>query len=174
MFKRNLRALGFTLVEVTMATTILGLGVIGFVDAVTIGSETVDTARKQQVASQIVYAEIEHLRASPWSTVANLPSTGTITIGSTGAISGNQTCFALCNGTAGQTGNDNALIQLARGFTCSFACTMLRPTAATASTVTYVQLVYTVNWTSNTGRAYSRTTQTFLGMNGLQLSYQKS
>ena len=165
---------GFTLVEVMMAAVILVVGFIGLIQAVTIGSETLDTARKQQVADQIMAAEIEQLRAGPWSTIANLPASATITIDMTGTASGNETCFALCNYTAGNGDDNAALAALAKGFTCSFTRTRLRPTGATAATVTFVQFVYTVTWTSNTGRAYSRTTETFLGMNGLHLSFQKS
>lgn len=162
------------MVEVIMATAILGVGFIGIIQGVTIGSEVLDTSRKQQVAAQIVSAEIERLRAGSWSTIANLPATGSITIDHTGAISGDQTSFALCNYTAG-VGDDNlSLSKLAKEFTCSFVRTRLRPTGATASTATFIKIVYTVSWTGNTGRAHSRSIETYLGKNGLHLSYQRS
>jgi prepilin-type N-terminal cleavage/methylation domain-containing protein len=170
----NSRRAGFTLVEVMMAATILVVGFIGLIQAVTIGSETLDTARKQQVATQIIAAEIEQLRAGAWATIANLPATATITIDSTGTASGNETSFALCNYTSGNGDDNTALLALAKGFTCSYTRTRLRPTGATASTVTFLKFVYTVTWTSNTGRTYSRTTETYFGMNGLHLSYQRS
>ncbi len=157
-----------------MAATILGVGFIGVIEGVTIGSEVLDTARKQQVASQIVTGEIERLRAGAWSAIANLPATAAITIGPTGAITGDQTCFALSNYTTAASDDNTALDQLAKGFTCSFVRTRIRPVSATASSVTFIKIVYTVNWTSNTGRARSRTIETYLGKNGLHLSYQRS
>lgn len=160
--------------EVMMATTILGVGFIGMIEGLTIGSEELDTTRRQQIAAQIVSAEIERLRASAWTTVANLPSSGSISIGTNGAISGDPVYFALSNYTTDSSDDNVALSRLGKGLTCSYTCTRLRPGMATASTVTFVRIVYTVSWTSNTGRAYSRTTETFLGKNGLHLSYQKS
>lgn len=157
-----------------MATTILLVGFIGLIQAVTIGSEALDTARKQQVANQIIAAEIEKLRGKAWSMVANLPATATITVGGSGAVAGDVTSFALSNYTAVATDDNAALCALARGFTCSLERARLRPAAATAATVTFVKLVYTVSWTSNTGRTHRHAVETFLGMNGLHLSYQQA
>lgn len=165
---------GFTLIEVMMATTILLAGFIGMIQAVTIGSESLDTARKQQIAAQIIASEVEKLRDGPWSRIAALPATGAIAIGAGGAITGDTTSFALSNHTAAVTDDNTVLASVARGFACSFTRTWLRPASASAGTVTYLKLVYTVTWTSNTGRKYSRRAETYLGMNGLHLSYQKS
>jgi Tfp pilus assembly protein PilV len=168
------RPFGFTMAEVMMATTILGVGFIGMIEGLTIGSEELDTTRKQQVAAQIVSAEIERLRSGQWSTIANLPTSGSIAISSTGAISGDPLYFALSNYTTDGSDDNLALSRLGKGLTCSYTCTRLRPGMATATTVTFVRIVYTVSWTSNTGRTYSRSTETYLGKNGLHLSYQKS
>ncbi len=157
-----------------MASVILAVGFIGLIQAVTIGSETLDTARKQQVATQIMDAEIERLRGLDWNTLANFAASGAIAIDNTGVISGDETRFALSNYTAVNSDDNTALSGLAHGFTCSFTRTRLRPASATASNVTYLKFVYTVSWTSNTGRAYSRSTETYLGVNGLHLSFQKS
>jgi len=171
---RTAGAHGFTLVEVMMAATILVVGFIGLIEAVTIGSETLDTAGKQQAATQLVSTEIEQLRAGPWSTLANLPATATITIDRNGTAAGDETAFAVCNYTAGSGDDNTPLLLRAKGFTCSFTRTRLRPTGATSANVTFLELVYTVTWTSNTGRTYSRITKTYLGMNGLHLSFQQS
>ena len=174
---RSTRALsngGYTIVEVLMATAILGIGFIGLIQGMTIGSEELDTSRKQQVATQIVSAEIERLRGGSWTTVANLPATASITINNSGVISGDQSSFALSNYTASSADDNVALSSLAKGFTCSFVETRLRPALATAATATFVKVVYTISWTSNTGRVYSRNTEVYVGKNGLQLSYQKS
>lgn len=158
-----------------MATTILLVGFIGLIQAITIGSEALDTARKQQVAQQIIAAEIEKLRGGAWSTIANLPASATLAISQTGgAISGDTTQFALTNRTAVASDDNTKLRNLAPGFTCSFTRTYLRPAGATASTATFVKLVYTVSWSSNTGRAHRHVVQTCLGMNGLHVSYQQS
>jgi prepilin-type N-terminal cleavage/methylation domain-containing protein len=165
---------GFTLVEVMMAATILVVGFIGLIQAVTINSEVLDTARKQQVATQIMDAEIERLRASTWNVISGLPASATITINSAGTISGNETAFALSNFTTANGDDNTALASLAKGFTCSYTRAYLRPAGATSSTVTFLSLIYTVSWTSNTGRTYSRSTLAYFGENGLHLSFQRS
>src|SRR3954469_20916576 len=167
-------AAAFTLVEVMMASVILVVGFSGLIQAITVGSEALDTARKQQVAIQIMDSEIERLRASSWSTIAALPATATLSISPTGVITGDTTGFALTNYTASTSDDNTALAALAPGFTCSYVRARLRPAAATAATVTYVRIDYTVSWTSNTGRVYRRSQLAFFGRNGLHLSYQKS
>jgi len=157
-----------------MATALVVVGVVGMMQAVTIGAETLDTTHKQQVAMQVVDAEIERLRGGAWTTIANLPSAATITIGPAGAITGDTLSFALSNYTATTADDNTALGALAPGFTCSFASTRLRPVAATAATVTFVKVAYTVTWKSSTGRPHTRRTEAFLGMNGLHLSRQQS
>lgn len=165
---------GFTLIEVMMASAILVVGFTGLIQAITIGSEALDTARKQQVATQIMDAEIERLRSGPWSIIAGLAAGGSLTIDSSGAISGDTTGFALTNYTAAGSDDNLGLAALARGFTCSFVRTRLRPASATSGTVTYLRIDYTVSWTGNTGRVYRRSTPAFFGRNGLHLSYQKT
>jgi len=174
LFRASTDRTAFTLVEVMMAATILVVGFIGLIQAVTVNSEVLDTARKQQIATQIMDAEIERLRAASWSAISGLSASGTITINAAGTISGNETRFALSNYTSTNGDDNTQLSALARGFTCSYARAYLRPTGATAGTVTYLSLTYTVSWKSNTGRAYSRSTTAYFGMNGLHLSFQKS
>lgn len=158
-----------------MATTILLVGFIGLIQALTITSEALDTARKQQVAQQLAAFEIEKLRGKDWTVIANLPASAAITVGANGVISGDGGSFALSNYTASNAADDNAtLARLANGFTCALARTRLRPASATAATVTYVKLVYTVSWKSNTGRTHRHMIETYLGINGLHLSYQQS
>jgi prepilin-type N-terminal cleavage/methylation domain-containing protein len=169
---------GFTIVEVMMATAILLVGFIGLIQAVTIGSNFLDTARKIQVANQIITAEIEKLRSSDWTTIANLPDTGTstatITISAAGAISGDATNFALSNFTAATSDDNTDLASLAKGVTCSFTRTYLRPSSATSATATYLQLVYTVSWKNSTGKTQSQQLAAYFAKNGLHLSFQQS
>ncbi|HWA27886.1 MAG TPA: prepilin-type N-terminal cleavage/methylation domain-containing protein [Lacunisphaera sp.] len=165
---------GFTLVEVMMAMAIVVVGIVGMMQAVTIGTELLDTTSKQQVAVRLVKAESDRLRNGAWTVIANLPASAAIAINSTGAITGDTTSFALSNFTAAAGDDDTELSTRAAGFTCSFAATRLRPTGATATTVTFVKVVYTVTWTSSAGRAHRRTMETYFGMNGLHLSYQQA
>lgn len=166
---------GFTIVEVMMATTILLFGFIGVIQAITIGSEYLDGARKLQIANQIALAEIEKLRGGDWTTVTSLPLSATITVSPTGTISGDVTQFALSNRSAVIGDYNTALSNLAKGFSCSLARSYLRPSAsASASTVTFIKVTYTITWTSNTGRTKSHQVATYLTKNGLHLSYQQS
>jgi Tfp pilus assembly protein PilV len=174
VFPRTKVQRGFSVIEVMMAATILLFGFIGAIQAITIGSDYIDSARKLQIANQIAAAEIEKLRGGEWSVITSLPATATITISSVGVISGDTTQFALSNHTATTADDNTDLSLLAKGFTCSLARTYLRPTSATASTVTFVQVTYTVTWTSNTGRAKTHQVATYLSKNGLHLSYQQS
>lgn len=157
-----------------MAATILLFGFIGVIQAVTIGSEYLDGARKLEIANQISMAEIEKLRGGDWSTVTGLPASSTIAISTAGVISGDATQFALSNHTVATNDDNTDLSLLAKGFTCTLARTYLRPTSATASTVTFIKITCTVTWTSNTGRTKSHQVSTFLSKNGLHLSYQQS
>lgn len=160
---------GFTLIEVMMAATILVVGFIGLVQAVTIGSEMLDTSRKQTIAGEILDGEVERLRVEPWSTILTLNSaaSGTITINSAGTgVSGNATRFAITNYSSSSSDDNTALIALAKGYTCSYFATQLR--------TNFYRFTYTVSWTGNTGRQFSRTATAYLGKNGLNLSYQKS
>lgn len=157
-----------------MAMAIVVVGMVGLMQAVTIGSETLDTARKQAVALRLVENEIDRLRGGDWTTIANLPGSATIAISSTGTISGDTVYFALSNFTASAADDNTALSTLAPGFSCSLVSTRARPTGATSSTVTFVKLVYTVTWTSSGGRKHSRQVQTYLGRYGLHLTYQQA
>jgi Tfp pilus assembly protein PilV len=168
------RSDGFSIIEVMMAAAILLVGFIAVIQALTIGTESLDTVRKQQVAGQLVAAEIEKLRGSAWSIIAALPDSGTITIGAAGAITGDLAAFALSNRTTDTADDNLSLSRLASGFTCAFTRVRLRPTSATSSNVTFVKVTYTVTWTSNTGRTHRHTTETCFSQNGLQLSYQQS
>lgn len=157
-----------------MAMAIVVVGVVGMMQAVTIGTQMLDTTSKQQVAVRLVETELERLRNGTWSALANLPASAAISISQAGAISGDTTSFALSNYTAGSADDNTALSTQAGGFSCSFATTRMRPTGATASTVTFIKLVYTVSWTGSSGRTHSRRTETYFGMNGLHLSYQQN
>lgn len=171
---RNHRQRGVSLVEVMMGTTLLLFGFIGMMQAVTIGSESLDTARKQQVALQIASAEIEKLRSASWSTIVALPASASISIDSAGVVTGDTASFFLANRTAATTDDYTELTTLAPGFTCSFTRTFLRPAGASATNATFVKVVYTVRWKTTTGHAQQHRVDAYFAKNGLQLSYQQS
>ncbi len=65
-----------------MATVILVVAFFGMIQAVTIGSEMLATARRQTLANQMITHEIEQLRLEDWTKVISaLPTTTTTTLG---------------------------------------------------------------------------------------------
>jgi Tfp pilus assembly protein PilV len=164
--RRNPRA--FSLIEVMMGATILVVGFIGLIQAITLNSAMLDTARKQQIAAQIIDGEFEALHSASWSSVSALAdgTTYTITVDSAGNASGSTSRFELDNNTQ--------LLALAGGFQCSLTSSWLRPSGASAGTVTFLKITCSVTWTGNTGHVYTRSTDAYFGKYGLNLSYQKS
>ena len=69
---RRRSARGFTIVEVMMASVILVVGFMGMIQAITLGSEMLATARRQTLAAQILEHEIGKLRLAGWGTVSSL------------------------------------------------------------------------------------------------------
>ncbi len=65
---------GFTIVEVMMASVILVVGFMGMIQAITMGSEMLATARRQTIANQILNHEMEKLRLTSWSSISSLAS----------------------------------------------------------------------------------------------------
>src|SRR5258708_10218403 len=127
-----------------MASAILVVGFTGLIHGITIGSEALDTSRKQQVATQIMDAEIERLRSGPWSTIAGLAASGALTISDTGALSCDPTLFALTNYTVVSSDDNTALIALAKGFTCSYVLTRLRDRKSTRLNSSHQIISYAV------------------------------
>jgi len=169
MSRTTQRARAFSLVEVMMGATVLVVGFVGLIQAITTCSELLDTAHKQQIAAQIIDGEIDNLRSSNWNAITSFAdgTTYTMTVNSAGTgASGSYTQFELYSNTP--------LMAQARNFTCALTCSYLRPSSPTVSTVTFVKVTVAVTWTGNTGRIHTRSTDTYLGRYGLQLSYQKS
>jgi Tfp pilus assembly protein PilV len=159
----------FSLIEVMMGATVLLVGFVGLIQAVTVSSEMVDTARKQQIAAQIIDGEFEALHVTSWSTLTSLAdgTTYTMTVNGAGtAASGSTAQFELDNNTQ--------LMAVAKGFSCSLTSSYLRPASPTPATVNFLKVTCTVTWTGNTGRTHSRSTDAYFGQYGLNLSYQKS
>ncbi len=164
----------FTIIEVLMAITILAVSFTAVIQAVTMGAEMIDTARKQQIAQQIIEGEISYLRLGDWSIIKNLAdgTAYTTTVDATGTLLSDATHFKQL------ASNPNLMLQ-AKGFGCqivppaSTTPSYLRPASASASTVNFLSLTYQVTWTGTTGRTHTRTGVAYFGQNGLHLSYQK-
>ncbi|MBM3855138.1 MAG: hypothetical protein FJ399_18620, partial [Verrucomicrobia bacterium] len=71
------RTASFTVVEVMMATLILMVGFIGLIEAVTVASNTMDHARRQALAAQILAHYTEELYLASWSTISGLSTSST-------------------------------------------------------------------------------------------------
>jgi Tfp pilus assembly protein PilV len=167
---------GFTLIEVGMAALILVAGFISLIQAITIGSQMLDNARKQQIAMQIVEGEVEWLRAQSDSFIPNTLASDTISVSSAGVAT-------VTNSAGNFHLEDNpALLELAKGFTVRMVKTNIR--------TNFDKVVYTVTWTGASGRDYYRRVDTdsdgtvdasnrrtfefYFEKNGLRLSFQKS
>jgi Tfp pilus assembly protein PilV len=143
---------GFTLVEVALAATILLVGFAGMATALMIGSEMLDTARKQTIAAQIIQAEAEYLRLKDWPTIQNLTSTAPAYL------------------------SDGIYPEFAQTTLASFAgtrFTFARQVNADPHPNLLRSITMTVSWTSITGKPYSRSSNIYLGKYGLNVSYQK-
>jgi prepilin-type N-terminal cleavage/methylation domain-containing protein len=64
---------GFTLVEVSIAFTILTLCLAGILTTLTAGFKSLDTARCGTVAAQIMQSQIETLRLQNWAGISAQP-----------------------------------------------------------------------------------------------------
>ncbi len=184
-FRQPQSQAGFTLVDVVMGAAILVVGFIAVVQAVTTGTVMLDTARKQQIAQQIIDAEIENLRASSWtylnSTLPTSPAYESITVDNTGSSVTNNTTNA-ANYFILDT--DAALLLQAKGFTCKLEVFNV------AGRANIRRAVITVSWVTTTSsqtqnskldinsgsvtQLHTRSGETYLTRNGLQLSFQKS
>jgi Tfp pilus assembly protein PilV len=158
----------FSLVEVMMAAVILLVGFIGLIDALTLSSQLLDNARKQQMAAQIIDGELDALHACSWTTLTSMADgvTYTMTVDNAGNAGGSVAYFSLTNNTG--------MLAQAKGFSCTLVASYKRPNGATAATVTFVKVSCTVTWTGNTGKSYARTTEAYYSKYGLNISYQKS
>lgn len=178
------RTASFTLVEVMMATVIMMVGFIGMMEAVAISANTMDHARRQTLATQIINHEIEELFLASWATISALPTASTaVTIDSQ---------FDQARQAVGDFGTAASSVRF------SLARTVTSP-----DPVTNIREVnFTVTWTVSAGRVgsavsqggrttaksvddfssnirranttHTRANSVWLGKYGLQLSYPQS
>lgn len=134
---------GLTLVEVMMGAVVLAAVLVGMMHAITAGWQMLDLARKQTVASQIIRFEIEKVHQNEWALV-NAYSTSTA-------------------GTALTV--DTSFSSVATGFTLKRTVTAVR--------TELLKITFTVAWQSGSGRSYARSGSTYVGKNGLYVTYTR-
>jgi Tfp pilus assembly protein PilV len=171
-------------VEVMMATVIMMVGFIGMMEAVAIASNTMDHARRQTLATQIINHEIEELFLADWSTISALPTASTaITIDSQ---------FDAARLAVGDNGTATAIVRfsLARTVTSPDPVTNIREVNFTVTWIVTAGRVGSAvsqggrttatgadDYASNIRRAnttHTRANSVWLGKYGLHLSYPQS
>jgi len=138
-----------------MASLILVVGFMGLIEAVTISSGMMDTARRQTLAAQILNHELERLRFKTWDEIKNLTPNSAIDPQFNQAIAASGATFTL-SGTVTDVTTDHLLREV----------------------------TYTVTWKVKTSRhddsggvvvfEYKRSNSAYFGKYGLNLSYQRS
>ena len=154
------RRKAFTLVEVMLAGAVLALALVGMIQVIVSGSEMLDVARKQTIAMQIIHGQIDQIRLKDWTEVSALPASHSVWVDASDN-GGSQSA----NITAGFVFGSK-LPAISQQFQCTRTISTVRTDLK--------QVNFTVSWTGNTGRSYTRTGSTYVGKNGLYVSYQRS
>lgn len=136
-----------------MASVILVVGFMGMIQAISLGSEMLATARRQTLAAQILEHEIGKLRLASWSTVSALTDAPATTYDSD------------------RQAIDNAIAASGVGFTLE--------REVSAPTPDLVEVTFTLRWTATSSsaaaaRTYIRKSTAFFGKYGLNNSIQRS
>ena len=154
--RRRLRAAsGFTILEVTMATAVMALGIATSIVAMQHGFRFLDVARGTTLASQILQSEIERLRMLSWTNItamaAATDTTAPIPSGSPAGVEvfDGATYFSSHSAIAGDY-----------TITRTVALDAARPSDLANVTVS-------VQWRSYDGRMHQRSFQTKYMKNGL-------
>ncbi len=79
LIPRNTR--GISLVEVMMAVFVLGTAVAGTLTALRVGFNSIQLARDNTMAAQILQSEIENLRLMSWNELLTLPEDEAFQVG---------------------------------------------------------------------------------------------
>ena len=141
----------FTLVEVMVAAAVIVMTVVGMIQVIVSGSEMLDVSRKQTIAIQIIHGQLDHIRLNNWTQVSALGSSTTVAVDG-----GDQSGFVF----------GSNLPTISKSFRCTRTITDVRTDLK--------QVTFTVTWTGSTGRTYSRKGSTYVGKNGLYVTYQQT
>ena len=164
-----------------MASVILVVGFMGMIQAITLGSEMMATARRQTLASQILEHEIGKLRLLPFSTIDGYAAGPTaVAIDSYFSAS-----IASCGLTTDTSVSTNPYIKLERtvtdvisGSLCevTFTVTWQKSGTTTAANQASGSWLDALSFSGNApiARTYTRKATTFFGKYGLNNSIQRS
>ena len=143
-----------------LAATVMLAGIVGAIQVLVSGSEMLETSRKQAAALQIIDSELARVRMS------NLSGSWSSTLPAT-LPNGTTTIDLLNNRYPSSTASYTDFRTLIQKFTCT------RTVAFAMSRTDYKQVTIKVTWTNHNGRTYSRSGTTYVGKNGLYVSYQR-
>jgi hypothetical protein len=185
--------------EVALAATVLALTLVGMIGVVESGTQMLDLSRKQTIANQILHSEIAQLRLQSWPVVSgypvgnNLPAVNSFSPSvQVGYVGPNSPVSTPGNGyppgpTQLTAANDPSFAMFvaeypptATIFTLTRTVSCVEPAQSNPNPSAYslppllLQVTFTITWTGVTGRVYTRTSSTYVGMNGLSIAYQKS
>jgi hypothetical protein len=164
-----------------MASVILVVGFIGMISAITVGSEMIATAQRQNLAAQIINHELEKLRLVDFATIdgyAAGPTTLAIDSQFTAAITA-------CGLTIDTSSSTNPYIQVQRsvadvvsGNMCQVTFTVTwqksgTTTAANAATGSWLEKL-SLGGNAPVRRTYVRKGVGFYGKYGLNLNVHRS
>ena len=130
---------GFTVVDIIVASLVIGLVFVSSIATLTYGYKLLETARFNTLASKVIQSEIETLRLKNWAHLAALPASEKVTISS-------EMATAAFN-----------------KFTCARNISSSRGKAK--------RIIVVVQWTSSSGRVYSRRYTTCMMKDGLNDYY---
>ncbi len=164
-----------------MAAVILVVGFIGMIQSITIGSEMLATARRQNLANQVINHELDKLRLIDFATI-NSYAAGPTTITIDNQFS---TAITACGLTTDTSVATNPYIKLERsvssvvsGSMCQVTFTVTwqksgTTTAATTLTGSWLQKL-SLGGSAPIRRTYVRKGVGFFGKYGLNLNLQRS
>ena len=162
-----------------MAAVILVVGFLGMIQAITVGSEMLATARRQTLANQILTHEIEKLRLQSWTTVSGLTTSSTaVTIDSrfdeAVAACGLTSSAITLTRVTGNIDTDGDTVTDLKEVTFTLTWTKGgTSTAAAAPTGSWLdQLAF--YRPSVIARTYTRVSVAYFGKYGLNLNIQRS
>lgn len=149
-----------------MASTVLLVGFVGMMQTILIGAEMLASARRQNLAAQILSHEVEMLRLLSWSEITALPTGQPVPTQLTvdSQFSAAITAVGL---RASSPWQSNDTLKLTRTFTTPDPDTDLR------------EVNFTLTWTMQPSggaavRTYTRKLSAYYSKHGLNLSYQRS
>jgi hypothetical protein len=166
--------------EVALAATVLAFTLVGMISVIESGTQMLDLSRKQTLAAQILHSEIDQLRVQSWTVVTGYnPGNVTYTpqpgngypAGPVSLTASNDPSFAMFVAQ---------YPVIATNFILTRSVSCVEPAQANSNPSPYpsppllILVTFTITWTGATGQNYSRSSATYVGLNGLSIAYQKS